>query len=64
MRWNHADNQPRQEIVTLVFLLPLLFGIHGIESVQAAADILTFSISIPFHVYFFRKHLSLPDAED
>ena len=50
--------------IPLVFLLPVLFGIHGIESVQAAADILTFSISIPFHVYFFRKHLSLPDAED
>ena len=50
--------------IPLVFLLPVLFGIHGIESVQAAADILTFLISIPFHVYFFRKHLSLPDAED
>ena len=48
----------------LVFLLPAVFGVTGIESVQAVADILTFLISIPFHIFFFKKHLSLPDAED
>ena len=48
----------------LVFLLPVLFGVHGIESVQAAADVLTFLISIPFHIYFFKKHLGDPDAQE
>lgn len=50
--------------VPLVFLLPAAFGLTGIEAVQAAADLLTFVISIPFLIYFFRKHLSAPDAEE
>ena len=50
--------------VPLAFLLPYLFGITGIEAVQAGADLLTFLISIPFLIFFFRKHLSAPDAED
>lgn len=50
--------------VPLVFLLPALFGITGIEATQAGADLLTFFISIPFLIYFFKKHLSAPDAED
>ena len=48
----------------LVFLLPVLLGVHGIESVQATADVLTFLISIPFHIYFFKKHLGDPDAQE
>lgn len=50
--------------VPLVFLLPAAFGLTGIETVQAAADLLTFVISIPFLIYFFRKHLSAPDAAE
>ncbi len=50
--------------VPLVFLLPALFGLTGIEAVQASADLLTFLVSIPFLIYFFRKHLSAPDAEE
>ncbi len=50
--------------VPLVFLLPAAFGLTGIEAVQAAADLLTFVVSIPFLIYFFRKHLSAPDAEE
>jgi len=50
--------------VPLVFLLPALFGITGIEATQAGADLLTFFISIPFLIYFFKKRLSAPDAED
>ncbi len=50
--------------VPLVFLLPHLLGITGIEAVQAGADLLTFFVSIPFLIYFFRKHLSAPDAEE
>ncbi|MDO4835299.1 MAG: MATE family efflux transporter [Clostridia bacterium] len=50
--------------VPLVFLLPAAFGLTGIEAVQAAADLLTFVISIPFLIYFLRKHLSAPDAAE
>ncbi len=50
--------------VPLVFLLPYFFGLNGIVAVQAAADLLTFFVSIPFLILFFRKHLSAPDAED
>lgn len=50
--------------VPLVFLLPYLFGLDGITAVQAAADLLTCLVSIPFLIFFFRKHLSAPDAEE
>lgn len=50
--------------VPLVFLLPYFFELNGIVAVQAAADLLTFLVSIPFLILFFRKHLSAPDAED
>lgn len=50
--------------VPLAFLLPHLLGLTGIEAVQAGADLLTFLISIPFLIFFFRKHLSAPDAAD
>lgn len=50
--------------VPLVFLLPAAFGLNGIEAVQAAADLLTFVISIPFLIFFFRKYLSAPDAAE
>ncbi len=50
--------------VPLVFLLPYFFGLEGITAVQAGADLLTFLVSIPFLILFFRKHLSAPDAAD
>ncbi len=50
--------------VPLVFLLPYLFGLEGITATQAAADLLTFLVSIPFLIFFFKKHLSFPDAEE
>ncbi len=50
--------------VPLVFLLPVLFGLEGIEAVQAASDFLTFLVSVPFLIFFFRKHLSLPDTSE
>ena len=50
--------------VPLVFLLPALFGITGIEAVQAGADFLTFLVSIPFLIFFFKKYLSAPDAAE
>lgn len=50
--------------VPLVFLLPALFGLEGITAVQAGADLLTFFVSIPFLIFFFKKHLSAPDAAE
>lgn len=50
--------------VPLVFLLPVFFGLTGITAVQAGADLITFLISIPFLIYFFKKHLSAPDAAE
>lgn len=50
--------------VPLVFLLPALFDITGIEAVQAGADLCTFFISIPFLIFFFQRRLSLPDETD
>ena len=47
--------------VPLVFILPAIFGLDGIEMVQAGADLLTCFISIPFLIHFFRKYLSKPD---
>ncbi len=43
--------------IPLAFVLPPLIGLTGIEMLQALADILTFLISIPFQIRFFRKHL-------
>lgn len=50
--------------VPLVFLLPYFFGLDGILATQASADLLTFLISIPFLIFFFKKHLSAPDAAE
>ena len=50
--------------VPLVFLLPYIFGLDGIMATQAGADLLTFFVSVPFLIFFFRKNLSAPDAEE
>ena len=44
--------------IPLAYMLPLWWGLTGIEMIQPAADILTFLISIPFQIRFFRKHLA------
>jgi len=43
--------------VPLLFILSIAFGLDGILAVQASADLLTFAISIPFHLHFFKKNL-------
>ena len=51
--------------VPLAFILPDMFGIGGIEMLQSIADILTFIISVPALMLFFRRHLAvgeLPSA--
>lgn len=41
----------------LILLLPLFLGLRGVQMTQPGADFLTFLISIPFQIAFFRKHL-------
>jgi putative MATE family efflux protein len=41
----------------LIFTLPRLFGLDGVLFVQPAADFLTFLVSIPFQIWFFKKQL-------
>lgn len=49
--------------VPLILILPLVIGETGIQISQAAADILTFVVSVPFNIYFFRK-LPKNDGEE
>ncbi len=44
--------------IPLLMILPPILGIVGIEITQAAADLITFVISIPFIIIFFKKQLS------
>ncbi|MEE1113619.1 MAG: MATE family efflux transporter [Eubacterium sp.] len=46
----------------LALLLPSAFGQTGIEMIQAWSDILTFAISVPFMIWFYRKHLAAAAA--
>lgn len=41
----------------IIFLLPMKFNLLGIQIAQPLADFLTFVISIPFLIFFFKKHL-------
>ena len=41
----------------LILLLPGLLGLTGVEMTQPAADALTFFLSIPFQIAFYRRHL-------
>lgn len=49
--------------IPLILILSHLFGLVGIEITQPAADLLTFLISIPFQISFFRsvKGLAIGD---
>lgn len=48
--------------VPLVLILPNLLAETGIQMTQAAADILTALVSVPFNISFFRKHLRNEEA--
>lgn len=41
----------------IIFLLPIQFNLLGIQMAQPLADFLTFVISVPFLIYFFKNHL-------
>ncbi|MCQ2413779.1 MAG: MATE family efflux transporter, partial [Clostridia bacterium] len=44
--------------VPLILVLPKFFGLTGIQMTQSLADILTFLLSVPFHIVFMKKILN------
>ena len=45
--------------VPLILILPHYFDITGILLTQALSDLLTFVISVPFHILMLKKHVPL-----
>lgn len=41
--------------VPLILILPRLFALTGVQLCQPLADLLTFLVSVPFHLWFFRS---------
>lgn len=41
--------------IPALLLLPLAFGLHGVEMAQAVADLVTFMLSVPYAVWISRK---------
>ena len=41
--------------IPLILLLPQFIGLLGVQATQTAADLLTFAVSVPFAVRFFRQ---------
>ncbi len=48
--------------VPIILLLPRLIGLAGVQMTQPAADLLTFIVSVPFQIGFFKRVLDKPDA--
>ena len=48
--------------VPAILLLPWMFGLSGIEMAQPASDLMTFVVSVPFQIYFFRRILKRLEA--
>lgn len=44
--------------IPLILLLPLRLGLSGVAMSQPAADLLTFFVSVPFQLWFFRHKLN------
>ncbi len=40
-----------------IYLLPLIWGASGVLASQAVADGCTFAVSVPFLLWFYRKHM-------
>lgn len=49
--------------IPLILLLPHFLGLTGVQMTQPAADALTFLISVPFQIVFYRRVLRLDDAK-
>ena len=43
--------------VPLILILPRMLGLPGVEMSQPGADLLTFVVSLPFQIWFFRHKL-------
>ncbi len=43
--------------IPMILILPHVIGLSGIELTQAISDLLTFVVSIPFHIYMMRRHI-------
>ena len=43
--------------VPMIFILPAMFGLTGVIASQPVSDFLTFIISVPCQIHFFRKYL-------
>ncbi len=41
-----------------IYILPLLLGCTGVLASQAAADLATFAVSVPFLIWFYRQHMA------
>lgn len=41
--------------IPAILILPRIFGIHGVEVTQAAADVMTFLLSLPFAIWINNK---------
>ncbi len=42
----------------LIYILPSVLGLTGVQMAQPGADLLTFLISVPFQIYFFKRILN------
>ena len=45
--------------IPLILILPRIIGLTGIQVTQASADLLTFIVSIPFHIAIMKKYLKV-----
>ena len=48
----------------LIFWLPAAFGITGLQWTQAAADLLTFLLTLPFLIQIFRRQSAVPQKSE
>ena len=50
--------------IPIILFLPRLIGLTGVEMAQPGADLLTFMVSVPFQIVFFKKVLNRPDIKE
>lgn len=50
--------------IPIILFLPRLIGLMGVEMAQPGADLLTFVVSVPFRIVFFKKVLNRPDIKE
>ena len=50
--------------IPIILFLPRLIGLMGVEMAQPGADLLTFVVSVPFRIVFFKKVLNRPGIKE